>query len=228
MFKRRSSDLFLFFIILGFAQNTLARQKASLLAFALAYSYFCDCNIVIMTREQKIFKLFYLKHFKAVAAFCRAYVKDEKMAMDMAQEAFYRLLQHWEPEYSTDSARAFIYITAKNLCLDHLRHRKFSGEMPGSVDEQLVTEENLLAEIIRQEAIEGVRQAVASLSGRSRQVIRLTLEGKTNPEIAEALGISVNTVKFAKKEAYVKLRRYLGNEYLVLLALEVAQMTNFL
>ena len=100
--------------------------------------------------------------------------------------------------------------------------------MPEGVAEQLVTEENLLAEIIRQEAIEAVRQAVASLSGRSRQVIRLTLDGKTNPEIAEALGISVNTVKFAKKEAYVKLRRCLGNEYLVLLALEVARMTHFL
>lgn len=148
--------------------------------------------------------------------------------MDMAQEAFYRLLQNWEPAYTSESARSFIYITAKNLCMDHLRHRRFRGEMAEAEQAEPVTEVGLLEEIIRREAIEAVRQAVASLSGRSRQIIRLTLEGKTNPEIAEELGISVNTVKFAKKEAYVKLRRSLGNEYLVLLAVEVAGMAKFL
>lgn len=181
-----------------------------------------------MSVEHRVFKLFYLKHFKAVVAFCQAYVKDGEVAMDMAQESFFRLLQNWRSEFTTENAQSFIYITAKNLCMDHLRHRKFLGEMPENVAEELVTEQNLLEEIIRQEAIEAVRQAVASLSGRSRQIIRLSLEGKTNPEIAEELGISVNTVKFAKKEAYVKLRRCLGNEYLVILAIEAVGVAKFL
>lgn len=79
----------------------------------------------------------------------------------------------------------------------------------------------MLEEIIRQETVEAVRRAVETLTGRGLQVVRMTMEGKTNPEIAAELGVSVNTVKFAKKEAYAKLRERLENEYMVLLAWEI-------
>ena len=62
-----------------------------------------------------------------------------------------------------------------------------------------------------------VREAVGKLSGRSREIAELSLQNKTNPEIAEALGISVNSVKSLKKEMYSKLRDMLEDEYLVLL-----------
>ena len=46
---------------------------------------------------------------------------------------------------------------------------------------------------------QAVRRAVETLTGRGLQVVRMTMEGKTNPEIAAELGVSVNTVKFAKR-----------------------------
>ena len=42
-------------------------------------------------------------------------------------------------------------------------------------------------------------------------------KGQSVAEIAEALGISVNSVKSLKKEMYSKLRDMLEDEYLVLL-----------
>lgn len=170
-----------------------------------------------MMDSHKQFKSFYLKHFKAVAGFCRSLVRDEEEAVDMAQEAFCRLWEKWSPGYTEANAQAFIYITAKNLCLDWLRRAKLGREELEMVDRELLPERTLLEEIIRQEAIEAVRRAVDSLKGRGAQVVRLAMEGKTNPEIAEELGVSVNTVKLAKKEAYAKLRECLGNEYLAVL-----------
>lgn len=179
-------------------------------------------GVKIVGKEQ-IFKSFYLRHFRAVVGFCYSYTKSQPQALDMAQEAFCRLWQNWSHDYTVRNAQAFIYITAKNLCLNHLRHSKFKLEESETVEEELISEQTLLEEIIRQEAIEAVRQAVASLSGRKLQIVRLALEGHTNPEIAEKLGISLNTVKSAKKEAYAILGKYLGNEYLMLLVLEVLE-----
>lgn len=48
-------------------------------------------------------------------------------------------------------------------------------------------------------------------------MILLNLEGKTNPEVAEELGISVNTVKCLKKSAYETLRGALSQNYFVIL-----------
>ncbi len=174
-----------------------------------------------MTVSRQHFKSFYLAHFRAVAGFCRSLVGDEEEALDMAQEAFCRLWQKWSPEYTEANAQAFIYITAKNLCLDRLRRARFKQEELAAAEGMPVSEGTMLEEIIRQETVEAVRRAVETLTGRGLQVVRMTMEGKTNPEIAAELGVSVNTVKFAKKEAYAKLRERLENEYMVLLAWEI-------
>ena len=46
--------------------------------------------------------------------------------------------------------------------------------------------------------------------------LTLALEGKSNLEIADILGISLNSVKSLKKEMYSKLRKIIGHEYIVL------------
>ena len=45
----------------------------------------------------------------------------------------------------------------------------------------------------------------------------LSMEGLSNAEVGEKLGISVNTVKTLKKNAYAVLRQGLSKEYLLLL-----------
>lgn len=166
-----------------------------------------------------IFKNFYLRHFKALGNFCYVYLKDENLALDIVQETFFRLYQHWSSDYSEHNAEAFIYITAKNLCLDYLRRLKFKIEDVEPLKEQIASEQFFLEEIIRQETIAKIRMAVDALKGRNHEVVLLTLQGKTNPEIADMLGITVNTVKFLKKEAYQKLRKFLSQEYLPFMAL---------
>ncbi len=61
-----------------------------------------------------------------------------------------------------------------------------------------------------------VHSAIKQLSGRSLTIAKLSLEGKSNPEIAEQLGVSLNTIKSLKKEMYAKLRKIIGHEYIIL------------
>ena len=66
---------------------------------------------------------------------------------------------------------------------------------------------------------ERIRQAIDRLPSQCRQVFKMSrFEGKHNPEIAEQLGISVNTVKYHLRYALSFLRKDL-QKYLLLIIL---------
>ena len=62
--------------------------------------------------------------------------------------------------------------------------------------------------VVEQESNQMLLEAIASLSPREQRVIELSLEGKTNREIGEALEIAENTVKVLKNRSIHKLREW--------------------
>ena len=59
--------------------------------------------------------------------------------------------------------------------------------------------------------------AIDKLPPQMRKIILLALEGKNNPEIADELHVSGETVRSQKKAAYRKLRDFLKDYYYVVL-----------
>lgn len=70
-----------------------------------------------------------------------------------------------------------------------------------------------LKEVTRQETFRILHTAIDKLPAQSKQIIMLSMEGLSNAEVGEKLGISVNTVKTLKKNAYAVLRQVLSKEY---------------
>jgi RNA polymerase sigma factor, sigma-70 family len=162
------------------------------------------------------FKELYTDYFQAVWGFCSTYLKDREQAMDATQETFFKLYERLDNSYTKQNAIAFIYITAKNICMDNLRRNKFKTKDVELLKNELPSDDSLLEEIATQEMIRCVHSAISQLSGRSLEIATLALEGKSNPEIADVLGISLNSVKSLKKEMYTKLRKIIGHEYIIL------------
>ena len=68
--------------------------------------------------------------------------------------------------------------------------------------------------IVRAEIIRMVREAIDSLPPRYRQVFRMAYIDKMDSgEIAEALGISINTVKVIRQRAKNRMREMLSDFY---------------
>ena len=78
---------------------------------------------------------------------------------------------------------------------------------------------DFLHEITYQETLRILHQAIDTLLPQTRKIILLGLNGKNNNEIAEALNISVNTVKTQMKIAYKTLREKLRQDQFFLLLL---------
>lgn len=161
-------------------------------------------------QSNKEFESFFRDNFPAVYAFMKHYTKDEELAADLAQETFVRVYERREEIVSIDYGRAFLYTVARHLYWNHCKHQRAADNYFAHLDENDVDDYDFLQEVTRQETVRALYAAVDELPPQTRKVILLNLEGKTNPEVADELGISVNTVKCLKKSAYETLRGLLS------------------
>ena len=77
------------------------------------------------------------------------------------------------------------------------------------------SEEFFIDAIMREESSLIISQAIEGLPDMGRQVLNMAVEGLSNQEIADVLGISVNTVRTHKSRAYKVLRIVLSNQWML-------------
>ena len=170
----------------------------------------------VVIKSDKEFEKFFRENFPAVQAFMRRYTGDDELAADLAQEAFMRVFERREEIISVEYGKAFLYTVARHLYWNHCKHQRAAAHYFAQLDEDDADDYNFLEEATRQETIRILYAAIEQLPPRTREIIRLNLEGMNNTEVAEELQISVNTVKDLKKSAYVVLRDLLSKNYFLI------------
>ena len=153
-------------------------------------------------------KRLFLKHAKTLQGLLTRKVRDPQLAADLVQESFLRLAEQQSRE-RIDNTPAYLYRTAHNLMIDHVRQqqRRKTDSVPHEALEGIVEgrpglEENAAAE----QHMRRLRAALAELPPRTREVFRLNrLEGMTHAEVARHLDISDSSVQkhLSRALAYV-------------------------
>jgi RNA polymerase sigma factor (sigma-70 family) len=130
---------------------------------------------------------------------------DRSLAEDLVHDAFVRL--HRAPtEPSAEAMRAYLRRIVVNLVRDHHRRQVVAGRSRPEGDDAPSAE--AVADAADRSAAVGA--AIASLSHRQRVCIVLHyFEGLTDAEIADAIGISVGSVKTHLHRARATLARRL-------------------
>ncbi len=82
--------------------------------------------------------------------------------------------------------------------------------------------------VVEEEVYAIIYKAIDELAPQSRKVILLSLQELSNGEIAEKLGISVNSVRTLKQNAYKKLKGLLKDYFYLLFLLISLAYLNFL
>lgn len=144
-------------------------------------------------------------------------VKDASLAEDLTQETFLRA--HDKAASLEDAAKlsSWLYRIATNVCYDHFR--KTSRNQPQSLDapdgggeQAIAADEPRFDQVMEQQEMSAcVQRYFTELPDAYRAVLLLhDVEGLTNPEIAEMLGITLATVKIRLHRARAKLRAALN------------------
>lgn len=172
----------------------------------------------IKLKSHSEFRKFYHEFFPSVYALMCKYTEDYDIADDLAQEAFIKVYECKEEFDSIENAKAFLYTVARNLYFNYYKHEKIKDQAL-AIEGGEECELSWLDEVTATETIRLLYAAIDKLAPQTRKIILLNLQGKNNNEVAEILGISVNTVKSMKKSAYSMLRKYLDRDGLFLLYL---------
>jgi RNA polymerase sigma factor (sigma-70 family) len=115
---------------------------------------------------------------------------------DLVQEAYSRLLRVRETG-SVANPRAFLFVTARNLALNQLRHeRHVRGVGMDEADAVLDQGPPVPEAVAQAEDLQLLIQAIQALPNRCRQVMTLRkIYGLSQAETARRLGISEHTVE---------------------------------
>ena len=141
-------------------------------------------------------KEFFESYFSLFLQFALKYIPDEETCKDIVQEAF---IKYWRQENNFNdeiTLKTYLYKSIRNGCLNQLRHENVRKQYFESLPDEV-------ANIVLQE--------INKLSETSRKILFKALDGYSNEEIAEELGVSVNTVKTHKARSYIMLRQNLGH-----------------
>jgi RNA polymerase sigma factor (sigma-70 family) len=117
---------------------------------------------------------------------------------DVIQESYLRVLAAGR-EQTIASPKAFLFATARNLALDHLRHQGVQRiDAIAEVDAVSVSDmqPSIPDSVALNQELDLLKQAIQSLPDRCRQIVTLRkIYGLSQKQIAAKLGISEHTVE---------------------------------
>lgn len=137
---------------------------------------------------------------------------------DILQEGYMRLWARRGTLGEVRDVRLYFMAILRNCITDRWQAR--SREV--GLDDQYLeisSNETFLNNIVAAESARLIAAALDTLSPQTRRVIDLGLQGKKMQEIADTLGISLNTVKTLKYRAVERLSHLLKRDDFVLAAL---------
>ncbi len=153
--------------------------------------------------DEKAFEYFFKTYFESLYQYAFQISREQVQAEEIVEDTFVML---WEKREQIDlhgTPKSYLFRMVYNQCLNYFKHKKvgdkykefflhhqpvsdFSGSFTGYPLETL----------INQEFQELLERSIQKLPDQCRRVFTMSrLEGRKNKEIADRLGISVNTVK---------------------------------
>ncbi|CAH0296189.1 RNA polymerase sigma factor [Pseudomonas brassicacearum] len=128
-------------------------------------------------------------------------VSNPSTAEDLLQETYLRVTRALG-ERTVEHLEPFVFQTARNLALDHLRARRIQSrtlldDVPPEVVHNVVAPQSSAEDAAHaRQLLERLNVSLQALSSRQQQIFILSrLHGHSYQQIAERLGVSLSTVQ---------------------------------
>lgn len=168
-------------------------------------------------KNTKAWECLYKDYYTALCAYVYKIVGDESVSKDIVQDT---LIGIWKSELKfllVKKMTCYLYKAVYTNAVQYLRTEKLHHSLLEAYrDEEIDIADSHFALTLQEELTRQLRLCIHELPEQQRKIILLSLDGLSGNEIAEKLGISVNTVKTQKNRSFKYLRAKLGGSFYLL------------
>ena len=135
-------------------------------------------------------------------SFIAVRVGNQSDAEDILQDVFLRVYAHLDTLADEQRLMTWVYQIARNAIVDHHRRRRPMAPLPEAIAAPEAPPDDLIPELLP-----GLATMLGRLSPEDQQALILTeVEGLTQREVADRLGLSLSGAKSRVQRARKKLR----------------------
>lgn len=155
----------------------------------------------------EIFRVWYAPLVRTADAMLR----DRAVAEELVQDVLLELWRRRETLTADGSPQAYLFQSVRNRALNHLRHARVAKRGEPHLAVEPSPRPAAEAHLVEAEIEAALREAVAALPPRCREVFELSrVHGLRYAEIAQTLGVSVKAVEAQMGKALRTLRQRLA------------------
>ncbi|HVI44860.1 MAG TPA: sigma-70 family RNA polymerase sigma factor [Chitinophaga sp.] len=172
--------------------------------------------------DKNAFNTLFRTYYGPLCYFSQKLSVDRSHAEEIAEDALFKIWSKRKGFTHIRAIKAFLYISVKNGSLNVIKAQEREAGKLSQYGDFLTGASAHLAQstIVELETLIELDRAISQLPPRCKQVITMTYHrGLRSKEIAEQLGISVNTVDFQRHRGIALLRKMLTSKAFLLIQL---------
>jgi len=172
--------------------------------------------------DKELLEQLYYDYYKALVNYSMQITGELQTSQDIVQDVFTRIIELSVDMDNDFGIKSYLYNSVRNLSFNYLRkkgaERNYIKHLAEQYEEFHATDSGD-EDFFKEEIYRMMFKIIDGLPERQREVFLMCLEGKKCREIAEALSLSIATVKVHRHRSLAKLRKELGDKGLVLVLL---------
>ena len=165
------------------------------------------------------FESLFKSHFEDLVGFVCSYVNDEEVAKDVVHDVFLVVLKNQKKLDTSYSLKSYLFTLSKNYALNYLKHLRVVAMNEREVVEALQNADEELDDY--EQRMARLNEKLDELPEKQREVLmKCFVGGQTYKDVADGMGISVNSVKTHISRGLKFLRNELKEEMVMLFLLK--------
>jgi RNA polymerase sigma-70 factor (ECF subfamily) len=164
-----------------------------------------ECLSRIAAGDANAFAWLYKNYCSKIYDYALLLTADKHLSDDIVQEVFLKVWAQKEKLIALTNFNSWLYITTKNLIVDHWRKQQYEKEHRKQIRYKLETETS--TPFKNEQTV--FTHAVNSLTEKQQLIYKLIREeGRSRQEISEALNISPNTIRNTMQNALHNIKSF--------------------
>jgi RNA polymerase sigma-70 factor (ECF subfamily) len=157
--------------------------------------------------EAMTFETLYREHYERIYRFAFRMLGSAEEAKDTVQDTFVKLHDVLSGDTRIRQPRTWLYTVAANFCRNSLKRETHFRDVVRKQIEDKHIEQSAEANLINEERIKLMRQAIGTLPDRDRTLLMLYQDHLPYAEIAQVIGVRTSSVGKLLSRAIDKLVR---------------------